>query len=245
MSSVSFGEIREIKLMSEAVAEVDEATLLIFDIDNTLLKPAQTLGADQWYDHLVKQYMATGYSESAAIDKAIAMWTAVQKATKVVAVEAVTPDLISKEQQRGIKAMALTARPLDLIDATNRQLKSIGVDFTRTPFLTKPLSLKANDLAKFTDGVLFVGPKNNKGKVLKQLFETTKKMPKHIVFVDDKVKHVRNVEDAMKDLPLKYIGFRYGATDEEVAGFKPAIADVQLRFFGNILDDASAAAIIK
>ena len=31
MSSVSFGEIREIKLMSEAVAEVDEAVLSELD----------------------------------------------------------------------------------------------------------------------------------------------------------------------------------------------------------------------
>lgn len=242
-SSLSFGEIRETASMAEALATVDEQTLLIFDLDNTVMKPSQTLGTDQWFDHLVRQHIAAGRSQDEAINRAIALWSAVQRATTVVPVESTTPNLIKGIQRRGITVMALTARPLDLIDTTTKQLKSIGVDFTRTPVLDRQLELRSDDLAKFAAGIVFVGPKNNKGKVLVQFLQKIGLAPKRIVFVDDKSKHVHNMDEAFKASTTSYIGFRYGATDEEVANFDAGIADVQLRFFNRILDDKSAATL--
>jgi len=243
ISLPALAEIRETMSMAEALGTVDEQTLLIVDLDNTVIKPTQTLGTDQWFDHLVKQYVAAGDAVDDAINKAIALWTEVQKATAVVAVEDVTPALIKDAQTRGITVMALTARPLDLIAATAKQLKSVGVDFTQKPILGHDLEIRAEDTAKLAGGILFVGPKNNKGKVLIQFLQEIELTPKRIVFVDDKPKHVRNVEESLKSLPTTYLGFRYGAADKEVASFDAGIADVQLRFFGRILDDRAAAAI--
>jgi len=230
--------------MADALEKVDETTLLIFDLDNTVIKPAQTLGTDQWYAQLVKQYLAAGESENEAIEKAISVWASVQKVTRVVPVESVTPNLIRQKQGLGIQVMALTARPLELISTTDTHLKSVGVDFTKNPVFDRPLSLKSDEAARFERGILFVGPKNNKGKVLVQFFEETGISPKRIVFVDDKLKHVRHMEEAMSTLPAEYLGFRYGATDQEVANFDESIAKVQLRYFAGILDDDSAKKLL-
>src|SRR5205085_2431412 len=84
--------IREIKNMKEIVASIDDKTLLIFDVDNTLIEPEGNLGSDQWYDYLVRKYMEIdGLGEKAANEKAEDLWNQSQWIIKVRAVEAETP----------------------------------------------------------------------------------------------------------------------------------------------------------
>src|SRR5690349_6313422 len=115
-------EIREANSMQVALENVRAGDLVVFDIDNTILSPTQTLGSDQWYGYLVEKYKRGGADESSAIDLALRDWIAVQKVTRVNPVERITPQLIRSLQKRGIPLMALTARPGELKTATARQL---------------------------------------------------------------------------------------------------------------------------
>jgi hypothetical protein len=62
--------------MADAIKEFNSDTLVIFDLDNTVMMPAQTLGGEEWYDYLVTRYSdelkKRGESDAAAKSKAIA-----------------------------------------------------------------------------------------------------------------------------------------------------------------------------
>lgn len=74
LSKIVHAEIVEIKKMAEIIHRLTEGTLVVFDIDNTIIRPNQTLGSDQWFDFLVKVYQDAGVSEANAIDQAIQSW---------------------------------------------------------------------------------------------------------------------------------------------------------------------------
>lgn len=246
-SSFARAEIRETASMRAALQALGSGSVLILDLDNTVLKPAQTLGSDQWFTHLVTEQTKAGAPPAAAVEAAIRIWAPVQQVTKVLPVESATPPLLNEVQRRGTKVMALTARPLETIGATVKQLASLGIDFRRSPVIAKDFTVPAADAARHAAGILFVGPKNDKGVVLTTFFRAIGGVPTSIVFVDDKHKHVRNMEDAMAKLPTRYVGFRYGATDREVSAFRVDIADLQLRLFkqtGRLVDDRTVARIL-
>ena len=112
-------EVREITKMTDIESAVTPDTLVVFDIDNTILEPRQTLGSDQWFE-------AT--REKVGHEKAIELWSKVQGVTEVQPVEPSTPALIRRLRQRAVGVIALTARPEALADTTRAQLKSIGVE---------------------------------------------------------------------------------------------------------------------
>jgi hypothetical protein len=140
--------------------------------------------------------------------------------------------------------MGLTARPIELIAASKRQLKSVGIDFAGAAFSATPLDLKTDAPARFEDGVVYVGAYNNKGATLVAYLEQVGRTPKKIVFVDNKAKHVEAVEKALGKFKIDYLGCRHAASDAKVNAFDPAIADIQYRFFRKILDDPSARRLL-
>ena len=119
-------EVREIKSMSEILPEIRPTTLLVFDLDNTLVEPAGNIGSDQWYDYIVKALRRDGLDEAAAEAQAGALWTRMLGAVKVKPVEELTPILLREQQKRGLKILALTARGPEDAPATFAQLKAIG-----------------------------------------------------------------------------------------------------------------------
>lgn len=224
-------EIREITKMKDILAEVQADTLLVFDLDNTLHEPAQSLGSDQWYTYMVKENVKSGMPESAAIDKAIKLWNEVQLQTKVKTLEGDTPKIISDLQKKGVRIFGLTARPAELVDSSLKQLKTLNIDLSKTSKLKDGVQIPAEDVVTVKSGVVFVGPKNNKGKVLKSLLESEKAKVTKVVMVDDKEKHVKNIEASLAELKVPYVGFRYGAADPQVKGFDPKVAQKQLDSF--------------
>ena len=248
ISVFSRAEVQETAQMSEALSAVDAKTLLVFDLDNTIIEPVQTLGSDQWFEAQVKHYVVVEHLDpDRAIHKAIILWSKIQQVSGVQPVEKNTPFLIKEKQEQGIRVMGLTARPQELSTRTREQLKSIGVDLSLTAVSTKDFAVQGVSDAKFTRGITFVGT-NNKGKVLAALLKQLDLVPAKVVFVDDKEKHVKSVDVALKELGIKYLGFRYGAADEKVKRYETEfapLAAVQLQFFGKLLTDKAAKAILE
>lgn len=220
IAQVASAQIVEISQMNDILPSIDSETWVVFDLDNTVMEPAQTLGTDQWYDYMVKKLGSD--------EPALAVWSRVQDRTQMIPVEPTTPDLIKNLQQEHIRVFALTARPKDSIPTTITQLKSIGVEFER---------------------VVAVGPGANKGEVLSLEIQKASVMPAKVVFVDDKAKHVRNVDVALSKLPeIEHLEFRYGAADSRVRSFNKEIADLQLDRFETsdvIISDQEALAEIE
>ncbi len=244
-------KIVETTRMEEVAKLVDSDTLLIFDLDNTIVMPAQTLGGEEWFDYQFEKYqdanLRAGDEKQLAIKKALTRalgeWESVQKVTATVPVEATGPAVVSALQKKGARTLALTARPPSLSATTFSQLQSVGYLLWNAPFDKRAFNLTGTVPTRHEKSVVFVNALNSKGDVLVQFLERSGTYPKKIVFVDNKKKHVVAVEAALKAYPIEYIGCRHGASDAKIAAFDSQVADVQFQFFGKILDDASAKAL--
>jgi hypothetical protein len=247
------GKIIETKTTAEALAEVDAQTLLIFDLDNTVVMPAQTLGGEEWFDYLVTKYTGEYQQsgENAALaklhagERALREWIAVQKVTDVQAVEASAPQAIAEKQKQGTKTLGLTARPAELVKETHVQLERIGIQFDSAPVTKKKLTLAGIPVAQFDSSILFVGPLNSKGVVLTAFLDKTQYTPKKIVFVDNKRHHLEAVEKALSGRGIEFVGCRLGAADAKIAAFDAALADKQHFYFQTILSDAAIETLMK
>lgn len=225
-------EVREIKSMAEIVSEIRPTTLLVFDLDNTLVEPVGNIGSDQWYDYLLTAYRRDGLDADAAEKKAAETWTRTLGQVAVKPVEALTPLLVREEQKRGLKILALTARGPEDAAATFSQLQAVGLDLASSAVSKDDLRLPPAGL--YRRGVYFVGD-GDKGKALLALLEKVGLRPTRVVFVDDKPHHARNVDAALTGAGIPCVAFRYGAADEKVRMFKEVMSEAS---------DARSAALL-
>lgn len=241
--------IKETSQFSDLLNEVKssnfapEEVLVVFDIDNTLIEPVGTVGSDQWFYYLYSIYKMQGLNEKQQDEKAVKVWNQVQSKIQVHAVEPETPQVIAKLQKDGYRTLALTARELALADTTASQLQSVQIDLSRSfesgDFRIAKKDLGTEDDALFHRGVLSVSEKNNKGTVLSAFIARLGLKPKKVVYIDDKLKHVRNLAAAMQSLKIRYTGFRYGALDKKVKQFFDLVGEAKdlamakLLFFGS------------
>lgn len=63
-----FGEIVEITKINE-IGDLDKYQLIIFDLDNTIVRPIQLLGSDEWFYHTLKKYEDEGLDPDSAYKK--------------------------------------------------------------------------------------------------------------------------------------------------------------------------------
>jgi hypothetical protein len=100
-------------------------------------------------------------------------------------------------------------------------------------------------------GIVFIGPRNQKGRVLAFLLNPANGyngyLPgfQKVVFADDKLAHNRSVlEEVRRQLPhIDVYGFRIGSADKIVAAYNPEIAKRQWEEFersGRLLTDEEA-----
>lgn len=180
--------------------EKDAKNLIIFDIDDVLAHATQHLGRDKWfYDHAVHTGDFKGTLE---------LYKQVQKITSFDLIDQRTPKLFTRWREEfgdNLTIIALTARDIDLADATVKRLAELGIIFDQN-FLedgelmlsgdsSKPLSIKIQQGIIFCDG-------GHKGECLELAFAANRISPETIfqkaIFIDDKEENVHKVVTALK-----------------------------------------------
>lgn len=222
-SGAARAEVREIQSMAEIASELRPTTLLVLDIDNTLVEPVGNIGSDQWYYYLLKAYRRDGLDAAAAEAKAGETWTRTLATVRVKPVEDLTPILVRAQQKRGLKVLALTARGAEDAEATFAQLQAIGLDLTGSAVRQDDLKTELNGL--YTRGVFFVGEGPDKGKTLVAFLEKIGLRPTRVVFADDKPHHAKNVDAALTAAGIPCVSFRYGAADAKVRAFNEVMGE--------------------
>ena len=216
-------KIIEIGNFRNVLPHIDGETLLILDLDNTIMEPEDYLGSDQWFTALLSHFME---NEKMGIHQALAIvvpkYNEAHKTATVKPVEQTTIEVISKLQNKNVAIMGMTARGDDCIPFALKQLKSINVDLEKTcVYKNRIPKLNLPHASEYKSGVLFCTC-NSKGDALVEFLNEVKKSnpkfvnPKKIVFIDDKEKNVKAIEDAANKLGIKFTGIRYGFLDEKV-----------------------------
>lgn len=240
ISSSILAENIEIKNFNEIKPYIQSNTLLILDIDDTLLVPVQTLGTDVWFLHRLKQ-LQKELNPMDALDQALAEWEAIRHLTKVKIVEEGSDKIIDELQNNQITIMGLTTQGLALSTRTPNQLKKLNIDLSKTAPSNQDQYFVNKKGILYHRGILFTSG-TPKGEALLKFLDLIAFQPEHIVFVNDKLTHLMDVEKDVIAKGIDFIGLRYGHTDERVLNFNPKIAEIQWKYsnLGHLISDEEA-----
>ena len=69
LAAQSVAEIRVTNDMAVIEQEIVPGTLLVFDLDNTVIEGIETVACDQWYDYYPKGLVAQGMEDTASVEQ--------------------------------------------------------------------------------------------------------------------------------------------------------------------------------
>lgn len=219
--------ILESKNITDVLHYVDSDTLVIFDVDNTLIESATAVGGTAWFDYMLARLLQQGFSRDDAVKKLYRAFVTVQGFVNMKPVEENTVSVVQRLHGLGIKTLGLTARGFMVARETDRQLKAVGISLDKNTLYDEEIVFAEHD--GFLKGVLFVKPFTDKGEKLFTFFERIKYQPKKVLFVDDMSHFLGEVSTVLAAKKIPFTGIRYGATDSRMVSFNGAKADEELR----------------
>ncbi len=211
-------EIDDLALVAPAVADNNgRRTLLVLDIDDTLLTSAGFFGSDAWYEWQ-KTLPASDPGKVACLFDVISLnyEAGAQQAT-----QADGPALVNPLMQRD--ALMLTSRNPLYRGGTLRTLRDAGYAFPtmldggdegriwrwrKTP--------EANPAPLSYDQGVFMTTGQDKGLVLLDLLGRLDVSYQRVVLVDDGEKNITNMQAALRDAGIDYLGMHYRRVDKRV-----------------------------
>lgn len=217
-----------------------EQTLVAFDYDDTLLSPVSIIGSEAWFtwqESLLKIEDAPDRLVN-DFDSLLILQNRLLGLIRFRPTEAKNPDVIRRLQNRGFQVIVCTSRGPDEVTSTLRELRLSGIDLSKGRFSTvneaaKPYypydlkqpwkaGLSATDIGKlalsksrmtvFVGGV-FLTEGQNKGVMLRTLVNRSKIPIRALVFIDNRLKHIDQVEAAFKGKSIKTFTVHYNAVD--------------------------------
>lgn len=225
-----------IKKFSEiqTLTHIDESTLVLLDIDNTLLSSTLDYGTVEHFSHLCKVEMEENkLSASAAKLANHERWIKSQHLVPTKIIDEKSPFFIKEVKSKKATIIAFTARLPRMVDVTLQQLTRHGFNFDTMPdFKFKEayqIDLEASMAACnqavnhhevqaiFASGIVFCHDLNAKGDVFKDFFKAFSTyreisgLPRvnKVIFVDDGAYNFESMSQAMVTLGLEFYGFHF------------------------------------
>jgi hypothetical protein len=235
MPLLVFGNIIETNRFADILdhLDVNKRTLVICDIDNTLLESEQQLGSVAWGDHMIAELKRKGLSEWQAEEIENIYWRLVQPYISVRPVDPHTQDVVRYMQQQGVDVLGLTARAPQEAACTVAQLKAIGVAFKDEATYELPVQPPA----LYHAGILFSTPHHKKSDVLLAFLAKSQIDPAFVIYIDDKISHVQDVVQRLENEKVPCIGIRFSGADARMKEFDAHVAEIQWKAFPDLLSD--------
>jgi FMN phosphatase YigB (HAD superfamily) len=213
-------QILESSSLEDVKKFIEPETLFIFDYDNVLIEGKKDYGFDAWFCSMLAELEKNGLERAAALHKLLPIYEQYQLTAEVQAVEPCAKTLIENFKNSGYNAMILTVRSLCLIDSVFKQLKSTGIDIEKNAISENGINSELTKIgSRYCNGILFCDG-YYKGPALKAFLQGKPELKvKKIVFVDDKLKNLESVKSTAAELGIKFVGIRYGRTDERTKAF--------------------------
>ncbi|MBT79533.1 MAG: hypothetical protein CL587_03990 [Alteromonadaceae bacterium] len=207
--------------------------LIVSDIDNTLLTSASDLGGDIWYQWQrgkldVKPTPAQ--KVSCLFEDTIGM---LYELNPMTVTDPLVPEIVASWQLAGNTVMALTSRDPRYRSATERELKSNGIELGQSA-----LTLESGVMPEYrhqmdreltySQGVMMTTGMD-KGKMLHWILDKTGRHFDAVIFIDDSRKNIDNMYTAWKD----------GNTDMDIF-YYTSVEDARIARHGAVLTQAQA-----
>jgi len=231
-------EIRETEQMSDILQEVEADTLVIFDVDYTLIHPDTMIFSYPGYRQL-SNTMIDRANDGISLEKIQAWICTVMDNTSYYPIENDIADTFSAITAIGANTMGLTGRPtqpLGRIDDTGNFLLeileghnirfSIASEIPTDVYLRIPSVFHSRPPIMYKNGCIF-SANMPKGAVLARFIEKTGIEPKKVIFIDDLRHHVVSVATELDKLDIPNVCFHYLwdspvdlAFDEELVSYQ-------------------------
>lgn len=198
--------------------------LILIDIDDTIFQSTKLIGTPTWYYHVYNMIRQGGTSKFDAkrivgrIDKKV------QEHIDVVATEEAIISAIHRWQDQGVLVIGITSRPGTFAYITERQLRNVGLDFSRTMFGCLEDEWDKN-LGDFIGNILYVGDHLTKAQVSDSLVQTAKVCNYPIGLIaqaDDQQRYIREGAKIAETNSINYVGIIYDRARSRVFDLKKA-----------------------
>lgn len=249
--------------LEAAVDDVDENTLVLFDVKSVLVVNQDqilTPNHKEQYNDLRNNIKAK-YS----LKEAEQLLSIILMQFRPILVDNTLPDILTKLRAKGAKLLGLTSGysgPFGHIKAREdlrlAKLREVGVDFANSLPDVGTIQIRgiqgANDkqVPLYKGGIIFTS-KLPKGDVLKEFLKHIDFKPNKIIFVDNQMKNITSVQNICQDLysdhKTKFFGIHYTNVlnsertklDIERANYQFEILEKELRW----LSDHEASEALK
>jgi hypothetical protein len=200
MTKATATKIHTSSQMQDILPHLSEETLLVLDLDETVITSTTYHGSIEWAEDLIKKLIKEGLTEEEAIPNAVEVWAKAQEDITMQLTEDAVTAVIAKSSQY----IACTKRSKHLYDTTLRHLNSVGVTFGYEG-LSYPIV--GHEQAYFHHGVIFCGD-DSKGSALFSFLKESP-LPPHIVMVDDTFIHLEDTAAVCHQHGVEFTGFHY------------------------------------
>ncbi len=231
-------QIIETDNFSTVLEHCDENTLLVCDVDNTLIESSQHLGSVSWKDYMLIKAENSGYTKKESEELQEKFWNFLQPFLRVHLVEDEIKDIVLQAKKKGTLVLAITERKVQEFCDTKKQLRSVHLAFSS--FGKK----KSENSLFYKKGILF-SKSNKKGESLISFLQTIQKQPTKIVFIDDSSMNVYEVHSLLEKNTIPCVAIRYAKTDSQTGNFSPFIADLQWYALPKYLSNDDAFRLLK
>ncbi len=191
----------------------DEDTLIILDIDETLIVATDAALHPKKRNFIKKQIAASagGHDQPSHL-----LWSIIQKEHHPKLIDKEMPLIIKKLQRNGALVLACTSFPIgswgiisNIEQWRSNQLMKLGIELSILKTVNMKQFQSIGDIG-FYKGIIFAG-EYDKGTVIETFLQATKLSIKRIIFVDDRMNQVKSVESFANKAGLKYFGIEYTA----------------------------------
>jgi len=228
---------------TDALAAADNKPLIVFDVDETLIMPADAIWQQGriWEGNVTKHFSLSDEIKNAFKDCKDGDLDDISDRmlnVKFEPVEKITTSFVTELQHRNLKIIALTnfgpgefGHIPSLKKWRKQQLAMNGIDFGSS---FPALSLTFNNLSatqsghpEFYQGILF-GANNPKGVVLTTFIDKIDFIPTKVIVIDDKEKYLLSIQEELAKRSIPFQGFLYTGAEKEAASIDVAVIEYQL-----------------
>jgi hypothetical protein len=239
-------EIDSFKEVKTILENIDPQTLVIFDIDDTLLAP-ENIQFQKWFlktkkgqmfDKAIETHVKTqeNPTEYGKVLEAKSM-----RNSQPILIEPINADIIHELQNQNIKTIALThcstgSAGRDIIPSLPKwryeKLKNNGIDFSPSfgsqEIVFEHMTSKVGRHPVFYKGILLTDA-FSKGEVLSAFLNRVNWKPKKVIFFDDGLKYLTSVKDEIKKHNIPFQGYLYKGAQSLPKEIDEEILEIQLQ----------------
>lgn len=215
--------------------------LIVFDLDNTLIKFAFDFGSEHWF-MWQKELITNGAKDLPAVTNSVENLLTVQswiyQQFPMEAVDYLQVPWIREMQMSGAAIIALTSRSFSTLEPTLREIERNNIYFSKSSQLglsnnrliyfpydhlhPEQSGLSSQDISDFKlgpanyvtfDQGVYLTQGQNKGIMLKTLLYKMQRKFKAIIFIDDRLTHIETMKKMANNISEKVYSIHFNKSE--------------------------------